>query len=106
MNKWLVINLGDAMLAFQQQDNLNSLLLKVYEEAGSPINMAAYIRHESAGRLHCEVKIYLSPALASAVDIEGAQVCAKPLPHDLGLLVGVAASRLVLFPESSQLCSR
>ena len=99
MKNWWLINLGDAMLAFEEQENISSLLLAVYEAAGRPNDMAAFIRHESAGRLHCEVKIYLSPALASAAKIAGGQICPKPSPNDLGILVGAAASRQLLFPE-------
>ncbi len=101
MNDWLVINLGDAMLVYEQQQQLESLLFSAYKKAGEPADMAAFIRHESAGRLHCEVKLYISPQLAAAVNVEGAQACPKPKAQDLGLLVGDVDAWLALFPATN-----
>ncbi len=63
MKQWFLKNLGDAMLAGDQQGRIKELLSPAFSDAGSPAEMAAFIRHESEGRLHCEVKIYLSPML-------------------------------------------
>lgn len=102
MKNWFFKNLGDAMLAGDQQDRIQQLLLSAYSDTGSPKEMAAFIRHESEGRLHCEVKIYLSPmsiAVASAVD---AEPCEKPSPDGLGLLAGSQDAWMVLFPEHTR----
>jgi len=103
MKSWWIKNLGDAMLAYEEQQVIENLLLLACSEAGMPANMAAFIRHESEGRLHCEVKIYISPALASVVEIEGVQRCLKPLSQDLGLFVGGDKSWKVLFPETQEI---
>ena len=50
------------MLADEQRLRLEELFLSAYVKAGSPQEMALFIRHESDGRLHCEVKVYFSPA--------------------------------------------
>ncbi len=87
------------MLAYDQQDRIKALFLSTYSDAGNPKGMAAFIRHESEGRLHCEVNIYFSPmstAIAKEVD---AEPCAKPSKGGLSLLAGSQDSWLMLFPE-------
>lgn len=100
MRNWLVKNLGDAMLAYEEQQQIEALLFSACVSAGKPDDMAAYLRHESEGRLHCELKIYISPALGAVVKLEGTQACKKPSHPDLGLLVGETGSWLALFSES------
>ncbi len=99
MRSWFLKNLGDAMLAGDQQEQIKQLLLSAYSDADNPKEMAAFIRHESEGRLHCEVKIYFSPmsiAVAKKVD---AEPCEKPSPDGLSMLAGSQESRLLFFPE-------
>ena len=99
MKNWFVKNLGDAMLAGDQQDRITELFLSAYSEAGSPEEMAAFIRHESEGRLHCEVKIYFSPkSIAVAREVD-AEPCERPSPDGLSILAGSQDSWEVLFPE-------
>ena len=59
MSAWFTKNLGDAMLAGEALAQLEELFLSVYEKSGSSNKIAIFIRHESEGRLHCELKAYL-----------------------------------------------
>ena len=98
MSGWFTKNLGDAMLAGESLDHVKALFLSEYEKANRPKAMAVYFRHESEGRLHCEVKLYFSPAsvyVATAVD---AIPCGKPSPVGLGLLAGSKESLTIFFP--------
>lgn len=102
MRVWFSKNLGDGMLACEPLGHIEEIFLSVYAKADSPIEMAVFIRHESEGRLHCEVKVYFSPAscvVARAVD---AEPCERPSPDGLSLLAGSEDSWLALFPGSSR----
>ncbi len=99
MRAWYSKNLGDAMLAGEPLGHLEELLSSMLATAGSPKEMAAFVRHESEGRLHCEVKVYFSPASAAVAREVGAEPCGRPAPDGLGLLVGSEDSWLALFPE-------
>ncbi len=101
MNDWLVKNLGDAMLAFEAQAELEDVLTSVRSDSGNPADMAAFIRHESDGGLHCEVKVYLSPACVAVAEEVNAKPCAKPSPEGLGMLLGSDEAWKSLFPEFS-----
>lgn len=102
MRNWFLLNLGDAMLACDQQDRIKQLLLSAYADVGNPKGMAAFIRHESEGRLHCEVKIYLSPMFAAVAREVNAKLCEKPLPEGLSMLAGSQDSWPLLFPERTR----
>ncbi len=102
MRNWFIINLGDAMLAYEQQDRIKQLVLSAYADAGSPNEMAAFTRHESEGCLHCEVKIYLSPMSVTVAKQLNAQPCERPSPADLSMLAGAQDAWPVLFPELSR----
>ena len=96
---WFTKNLGDAMFANNALEHIKTLFVSEYEKTSHPKDMAIFIRHESEGRLHCEVKLYFSPAsktVAAAVD---ATSCARPSPDDLGLLLGADDAWSSLFPE-------
>jgi len=99
MNSWYCKNLGDAMLCLEVQDKLAQYLTSTYAKAGNPIDLAAFLRHESEGRLHCEVKIYLSPGSATAALEIGAEPCGRPSGFGLSLLAGRQESWEVLFPD-------
>lgn len=101
MKEWLQKNLGDAMLASDQQDRIKQLLLSAYASANNPGEMAAFIRHESEGRLHCEVKIYFSPMSVAVAREVNAQPCERPSRYGLSMLAGSRDSWLTLFPERS-----
>ncbi len=102
MRVWFSKNLGDGILACEPLDRLEELFLSVYAKADNPEEMAAFIRHESEGRLHCEVKVYFSPAAFVVAREVDALPCARPSPDGLGLLAGSEDSWLTLFPERSR----
>jgi hypothetical protein len=98
MSVWFTKNLGDAMLAGESLEHIKTLFLSAYEQSENANEMALFVRHESEGRLHCEVKIYFSPASASVAEAVDATPCKKPSPEGLDLLAGSKASWSVLFP--------
>lgn len=98
MSCWTRINLGDAMLAAEQLDQIKSVFLAGYENAGTPAEMAVYYRHESEGRLHCELIVYFSPASAEVATAVGATPCHRPRSEGLDLLAGSEEAWPVLFP--------
>ncbi len=99
MRVWFSKNLGDAMLACEPLGHIEQRFLSVWATADSPDGMAAFIRHESEGRLHCEVKVYFSPASVAVAREVDAEPCARPSPDGLSLFVGSEESWLELFPE-------
>ncbi len=98
MSVWFSKNLGDGILAGEPLGHLEELFLSVYAKADSPKEMAVFIRHESEGRLHCEVKVYFSPASAAVAGEVGAEPCERPSPDGLGLLAGSEDCWSALFP--------
>jgi hypothetical protein len=100
MNVWFSKNLGDAMLAQESLDKIEKFFLSAYGKAGSHKEAAVFIRHESEGRLHCEVKVYFSPGSDIVAREFDADPCARPSCDDLSLLVGSPDSWSALFPES------
>jgi hypothetical protein len=99
MTGWFSKNLGDAMLAGEPLGQVEVLFRASYAKASSPKDMAVFIRHESEGRLHCEVVAYFSPAAAVVAREVDADPCAKPSPDGLSLLAGAEESWAVLFPD-------
>ncbi len=85
MEGWFVLNLGDAMLAGDALDDVRAL----FERADSASRASAVLmRHESEGRLHCELKLYFPPELAALARRVGAGPCAAPAAAGLGVLAG------------------
>lgn len=101
MRNWFFKNLGDAMLATEPLDQIKAAFLSDYEKAGRPADMAVFTRHESEGRLHCEVKVYLSPASISVARAINAIPCERPAPDNLSLLAGTDNCWTALFHERS-----
>lgn len=99
VDNWFVKSLGDAMLAFDAQDGVESHCSAAWRSQGGSDEVAVFVRHESDGRLHCEVKVYFSPAAGSIAKALDAVSCAQPSVHGLALLVGSDAAWNVLFPE-------
>ncbi|MHB1215137.1 MAG: hypothetical protein ACYCY9_09140 [Thiobacillus sp.] len=99
MRSWFASNLGDAMLAGESLDHIQALFLPEYEKAHHATDMAVFVRHESEGRLHCEVKVYFSPAARVVAEAVDAIPCNKPSTDGLDLLVGSQESWSVFFPE-------
>ena len=101
MNYWFTSNLGDAMLAGEPLEHIKELFLAEYESSHHSSEPALFIRHESEGRLHCEVKVYFSPAAVIVAKAVNATPCNKPCPDGLSLLAGSEESWSVLFPKTS-----
>ena len=76
------------MFAGEELEHIKSLFLAAYKKAGSPDDMAIYVRHEAEGRLHCEVKLYFTPATHEVAEAMSARYCPPPSHEGLGLLAG------------------
>lgn len=98
MSLWYGKNLGDAMLAGGHLDHIQALYESVYGKIRRYSNVAVFYRHESDGRLHCEVWVYFSPAAVELAKAVAAEPCQKPSIDSLGLLVGPEDCWTVLFP--------
>lgn len=99
MSAWFTKNLGDAMLDGEALAQLEELFLSVYGKSDSASKIAIFIRHESEGRLHCEVKAYFSPDAVNVARTVDADPCVRPSRDGLSLLIGSEDSWLALFPE-------
>jgi hypothetical protein len=86
-------------LAEEQLNRVKELFLSEYSKSNSPKEMALFMRHESEGRLHCELNVYFPPASAVVARAVDAAACPRPSPDDLGLLAGSADSWAILFPD-------
>ena len=96
---WHSKNFGDAMLAGETLDRLEALVRAEQAKAGRAGDMAVFIRHESEGRLHCEVKAYFSPAAAALARAVDAEPCGRPSAQGLSLLAGDEAAWATWFPD-------
>lgn len=86
MATWFRKNLGDATLASAELDRISALFTQYYAHTAAP--PALFTRHESAGRLHCQLILYCSPTShALAADIQ-ARPCRTPQLQDLSLVCG------------------
>ncbi|MCI0505159.1 MAG: hypothetical protein L0Z73_03525 [Gammaproteobacteria bacterium] len=100
MNGWFSKSFGDALLASEPLGQVEELFRSEYAKAGSLKEMAIFIRHESEGRLHCEVMVYFSPASVIVAREFDAGPCETPSPRGLSLFAGAEESWLALFPDS------
>lgn len=87
------------MLASEPLDYLEKYFLSVLANTDSPGEMAVFIRHESEGRLHCEVIAYLFLESNTVAEELNARPCEKPSPDGLSLLAGSEDSWSTHFPE-------
>jgi hypothetical protein len=88
MTGWFVKNLGEALFAEESLADIKALFVSEYQKAGCPNAMVVFKRHETEGRLHCEVKLYFSPAAAVVAQSLAASPCRKPLADSLDFLAG------------------
>jgi hypothetical protein len=88
MAGWFARNLGDAMLASEALDQIVASYAALYEGVESRQRAAVFIRHESEGRLHCEVIAYFSPDAFRLAEAFDAVPCGRPSPGDLSLYAG------------------
>ena len=99
MSTWYSKSLGDGLMAWEPLGHIEELFSSEHAKAGSPEEMAVFIRHESEGRLHCEVRAYFSPAAFAVARQVDAAPCARPSTDGLSLLAGVEESWQLLFPQ-------
>ncbi|MGA6926972.1 MAG: hypothetical protein WBY88_14885 [Desulfosarcina sp.] len=102
MNVWFNKNMGDAMFAREELDRLAARFTAFLRSTEIPDTAAVFYRHESEGRLHCEVMVYFSPAARIVSEAVGAVPCPKPASQGLNLLAGSDASWSLLFNEPNQ----
>jgi hypothetical protein len=96
---WHVLSLGDAQLADAELARVTAAFGAAFAAAARPPGMALFARHETAGRLHCELKLYFAPAATAAARAAGAARCPRPAPEGLGLVAGGEEAWAALFPE-------
>jgi hypothetical protein len=101
MIPWFKKNLGDAMLAWEHLDHIEDLYRSIYAKVNRGRKVAVFYRHESEGRLHCEVFAYFSPAAVELARAVAARPCEQPSQDSLSLLVGSEDCWAVLFPGAS-----
>ena len=99
--RWFSKALGDGIWAYSQKDKVKDTFAPLFVLAGRPLEMAVFTRHESEGRLQCEVMAYFSPAAAAVAHLLEAQPCPPPVRGELDLLAGDARCWLLLFPEQT-----
>ena len=99
MQHWFRKNLGDPLLAGPVLDHIHALFTIEYERCHQPVDMALFIRHESAEHLHCETVIFFSPTAATVASAVEADTCARPARSDLGLLAGSDKAWSLLFTD-------
>jgi len=102
MSSWYSVNLGDALLAGEALAQIRTQFCAIPIPPGAPASgdrtLALFVRHQSEGRLHCEVMVYFPPAAFRLAAAANARPCRKPSPANLGLLAGSADAWSVLFP--------
>jgi hypothetical protein len=99
MSPWFSKSLGDPLLAGEPLSRLEALFRSEPAEGGDSREMAIFVRQESEGRLHCEVRAYFSPAAAAVAKRVDADPCDRPFPEGLSLLAGPPESWRALFPD-------
>ena len=99
MNDWFMSNLGDPMLADESLNQIKSCFSSQCDSSKNANHMAVFFRHESIGGVHCELKVYFSPAALNVAKVFDAAPCQQPSVNDLGLLAGSEESWLFLFPS-------
>lgn len=98
MTSWSLLNLGDATLAMAGLERVEALFAADGATGADP-EAAVFFRHESEGDLHCELKVYFSPAARAVAESAGAEPCLRPLRAGLSLLLGPESAWTTLFQE-------
>jgi len=83
---WYRLDLGDALLAAGELDDIRRQSRAAFERAGAPPGWAVYQAHIS-GDLHCRAQVFFSPAAAELARALGARRCDQ-LPQGMSLLAG------------------
>jgi len=100
LKHWFSKNLGDAMMAYAKIEELKKLIFTICGKISLTNDMAVFIRHESEGHLHCEVKVYFSPKFAIFANKLKIIPCEKPSEFSLGLLIGNEKAKNILFAKA------
>jgi hypothetical protein len=100
MSVWYCKNLGDATLAYLELEQIQAVCSAEFAKSNRSEDFAVLSRHESEGRLQCEVKVYFSPSLADTAKALGATPCEQPSRCGMNLLVGSPEAWSIFFPES------
>ncbi|RLA19911.1 MAG: hypothetical protein DRQ61_06020 [Gammaproteobacteria bacterium] len=87
------------MLAYEPLAEIETLFLSIYPRTDQHDELALFVRHESEGRLHCEVKVYFPPAAGRLAHAANATPCRTPSFNGLSLLVGSEMALPHLFPN-------
>ena len=101
MKQWHSIGLGDGIMAAEPSEEIQTLFSEIFSANGMPPDMAVFTRHESEGRLHCEVVAYFSPAASGVAQAFDAEPCQMPVRAGLGLLAGAERAWSILFGETA-----
>lgn len=96
MQDWFCKNLGDPMLAGDALEQIKDIFQQAYRTSEATTEMAIFIRHESEGRLQCDIILYFSPAAVDVACSVDASRCDRPSLHDLGLFAGSDAAWFLL----------
>ncbi|WP_374972580.1 hypothetical protein [Spongiibacter marinus] len=93
---WHCLNLGDALLAEPQHTALVTDFQRRYSASATP--RVLITRHESEGRLHCEVLVYFSPGCEALVAAWQARPCRAPGGSGLSYSTGAGSEWQRAFP--------
>jgi hypothetical protein len=99
MNRWFSLALGDALTAHRTLAEIQGAFASRCGPTGLTPEQAVLTRHDSEGRLHCEVTAYFSPAAAGLAREFGAHACVQPDRRGLDLLAGDPHCWASLFGE-------
>ena len=89
------------MLAYLELDHIRDVCTTVFQQSNKSDEIAVFSRHESEGRLQCELKVFFTPGLADIAKTLGATPCEQPSKYGMSLLVGSPAAWSIFFPESN-----
>lgn len=93
---WHCLNFGDALLAEAQHAALIADFQRRYSASATPRALMA--RHESEGRLHCELWVYFSPGCEVLAEAWQASPCRAPSGKGLSYSVTVGKAWRSAFP--------
>ena len=94
---WSRLTLGDALTADPLLTEIEERFAREYEQAGRPVEMALFKRHDTEHSLHCLVTVYFSPAARRVASASGAVACRAPSRANLELMLGDRACWTRLF---------
>lgn len=85
---WYRLDLGDALVAAPRQHEIEQHVARARSDSVDPEELALYAMWLSEGRLHCELRLYFTPAAATVARACGAVPCAPPDPGALSRIAG------------------